>query len=201
MRLLETSTFEPEPLFVCDGDGLVAALNIVARTAAELRRGLFLNTGGLLSFSKAADQAAFQRLLAQAGAPPASGPVTGLMRFAVTGEPDPNTLVVSRLPPQHGGSEMASFAVVAHYRLDVLDCAPDPLTSAFEFTRAERAVAMAILRGQRLTAHAKALGVSHEAVRWHAKNMLSKAGCASQIEFVRLAQAISRPVAWDITVA
>ena len=116
------------------------------------------------------------------------------MRFAVPGEPDPNTIVVARSRHAPGNPSGTSFQVVAHYRQDVFATVPAQLGEIFDLTQAEQGVATAIMKGQRLSNQAKALGLSHETVRWHAKNILAKAGCSSQIEFVRLAMSILRPV-------
>jgi DNA-binding CsgD family transcriptional regulator len=173
--------FADQPVILVDGECRIHGLTPAATKALDTKRGLFSAKDRRLCFVRNEDADRFLELLASAHE---SG-ARRVMRFAVPGEPDPNTIVCSL----SSGSSAAGRYVTAvvHYRNDIPKVAPTDLINVFDLTPAEQLVASAIVDGKRLSDHARSQGISHETARWHAKNVLSKAGCSSQIEFVRLA--------------
>ena len=192
MRLLESNSHEHEPLFVSDCRGIVRSLNAPGRSAIEGRRGLFLAADGQLCFIRSDDMVRFDHLLGDFNALNAPNAAAVTMRFSVAGEPDPNTIVVSRIRQELALEDTNNFAIVVHYRLEALQTAPDNLREVFELTPAEELVAKAIIQGKALKQCAQKQGNSIETIRWHAKNVLTKAGCSTQAEFVSLALSMTR---------
>ena len=105
LRLLHSNSNEHEPLFISDSRGVVTALNAPGRSAVEHRRGLFLAPNGQLCFIRSDDLVRFDHLLGDLGALTNPGTASVAMRFAVAGEPDPNTIVVSRIRQEDGDKE------------------------------------------------------------------------------------------------
>jgi DNA-binding CsgD family transcriptional regulator len=192
LGLIDTLSNGHEPLFICDRLGVVRSLNRTARAAAEQKRGLFLGSDGRLRFQSPAAVARLDALLADLSDPSALEMMSSTLRFAVAGEPDPNTVVVSRIREAAEFKTNGNFALVVHYRLEAFQTAPDNLCEIFELTPAEELVAKAIIQGKALKLCAQTLGNSIETIRWHAKNVLTKAGCSSQAEFVSLAFSMTR---------
>jgi DNA-binding CsgD family transcriptional regulator len=195
LRLIETSPGEHEPLFVSDSLGVVRALNGPGRRAVEARRGVFLAADGRLCFVRSDDLLRFDHLMSDLNYLTVPGPASVAMRFSVAGEPDPNTIVVSRVRKDLEFESSNTYAIVVHYRLEAFQTAPDNLCDVFELTPAEEQVAKAIIQGKALKQCAQSQGNSVETIRWHVKNVLSKSGCSTQAEFVSLALSMTRRTA------
>ena len=112
MRLLDSTTTEHEPLFVSDCGGVIRALNGPGRSALDRRRGLFLAPDGQLSFIRSDDRVRFDHLLGDFNALNAPGAAAVTMRFSVAGEPDPNTIVVSRIRQDLALQDSNNYAIV-----------------------------------------------------------------------------------------
>ncbi len=195
MHLIQSSSDRTEPLFVINRAALVQSLNAPARQAIDQQRGLFLASDGRLRFSSSAAAGRFEVVLADLGDATGDAPNSVTMRFSVAGEPDPNTIVISRSLMERDSRDHRSYAIVVHYRLDVFRAAASDLGDVFELTPAEQQVAKAIIGGKGLKECALLQGNSIETIRWHAKNLLTKTGCSSQVEFVTLALSMTRPTA------
>ncbi|MCB1518994.1 MAG: hypothetical protein KDJ37_00290 [Hyphomicrobiaceae bacterium] len=66
----------------------------------------------------------------------------------------------------------------------------DMLVSAYRFTPTEARLSLALLEGHTVKGFAAATGVKTSTVRWHLRNILSKAECAGQRDLIKLLMSV-----------
>ena len=92
MQYLKFDTYNVEPLLFSTNFGVILFVNNPARVALEQRRGIYLGRQDRLCFSRTEDGDRFETILRDV----TSGEIRqAVMRFAVGGEPDPNTVVAA----------------------------------------------------------------------------------------------------------
>ena len=175
-----------------DRRGRIVEANDRARSLLQRGDGLSDQVGYLYA-RMPADNAALQRLLAEALPPLGGQGVSGSMK--VRRALDLPRLVLHVSPVGEGGVDMRARRVAAlalivdpggRTQID-----PELVAEALDLTPMESRVAVWLAEGKTVRDIALAMGRTEHTIRWHMKNIFNKHGISRQFELVQLVLALA----------